>query len=526
VLAVVFVAIAVHQTYFIQMLEIRWRRWATRHLTQRWLADQTYYRLQLQNTEMDNPDQRIAEDLRLFVGSTLSLGMGFLSSLVTVVSFVTILWQLSGTLAFSIGGVSFQIPGYMVWAALVYAAIGTFITHRIGHPLVRLNFAQQSFEANFRFSLVRLRENSEGVAFYRGEADEDRTFTYRFGAVFQNFRAIMKRQKNISYFTTAYSQIATVFPFLAAAPRYLSGAITLGGLTQSVAAFTQVQSALSWIVNVYGNIAEWRATITRLHDFHRAVEQIRERRGQGGERPLAAENWERRKQQSIKVTANDDRQLLTEELTLNLPDGRLLLSGASMKIKQGESLLLFGPSGSGKTTFLRALAELWPYGHGRIVKPASSVLFIPQRPYLPVGTIREIVTYPGRADQLSDAELQEALTLCGLPHLIDHLTDSQNWALRLSTGEQQRIAFARAVLLKPDWLFCDESTSALDEVGEADLYRMIKQRLPNSTLFSISHHRALAAFHDREFETRPAAEGWLLVEHSEQARQEPRVRVS
>jgi vitamin B12/bleomycin/antimicrobial peptide transport system ATP-binding/permease protein len=523
VLASLFVASAIHQTYFTQLLEIRWRRWLTRHTIARWLADQTYYRLQLQNAETDNPDQRIAEDLRLFVGVTLTLGMGFLSSLVTVISFVAILWRLSGVLNVSVAGASLHIYGFMVWAALLYAATGTWVTHLIGNPLIQLNFAQQSFEANFRFTLVRFRENSESVAFYRGEADEERNFAQRFSAVFHNWRAIMRRQKRISSFTIAYSQVALVFPFLAAAPRYIAGAITLGGLTQSVSAFTQLQAALSWFVNVYGSIAEWRATIARLNDFDVAIEKGRERRRpQRIEAPVAPHGPERRKDY-IRVVTGSGRQLRTEDLTVNFPDGRPLLSDVSICIEKGESALLVGPSGSGKTTFLRAIAELWPFGHGQILKPAVSMLFLPQRPYLPVGTLTEVVTYPGGAEHYREADVREALTLCGLSHLNDHLEKFQNWALKLPSGEQQRIAFARAVLLKPEWLFLDEATSALDASGEADLYKMIKKHLQDSTLFSISHHRALATFHSRRFETRAATEGWIMVEEVKSAREEQSV---
>jgi vitamin B12/bleomycin/antimicrobial peptide transport system ATP-binding/permease protein len=492
-LAGAFIVVAVHQTYFTQLLEVRWRRWLTGYVIRRWFDGQTYHRMQMQGTETDNPDQRIAEDLRLFVGTTLTLSMGFLSSLVTLCSFITILWQLSGTIDVAVGNWTLRIPGYMAWAAFLYSMFGTLLTHWVGHPLAKLNFTHQTLEADFRFSLIRLRENADGIAFYRGEAEEERTLAQRFQAVFQNWRAIISRQKRIAWFTTSYSQLATVFPLFAAAPRFLTGAISFGGLTQSVAAFGQVQMAMSWFINVYGNIAEWRATVDRLNGFCHAIEQSREHK----------------KQQTIHVVSGGER-LLIDELTLTLPDGRPLLNNVSIHVKRGETVLLMGPSGSGKSTLMRGIAELWPFGHGRIVKPSESMLFLPQRPYLPVGTLRQVVTYPN-GQPISDDALQEALELCGLSYLMDRLDVHQNWSQKLSTGEQQRIAFSRALLLRPQWLFFDEATGALDEESEAELYRIIKQRLPGTTIFSVSHRQTLAAFHDRLLETRLSTEGWIVV---------------
>lgn len=495
VLAMAYVVVAVHQTYFLQSLEIKWRRWLTRYLIHLWLADQAYYHLLLRHTQADNPDQRISEDLKLFVGLTLSLSMGFLSSAVTVVSFMAILWHLSGVINIPVGDQVIPLHGYMVWAALLYSIIGTLITHWVGDPLVKLNFVQQSVEANFRFSMVRLRENSDGIAFYRGEPSAERAFASRFQQVIDNWRKIMLRQKRIAWFTLSYGQSATVLPLLLAAPRYLSGLMTLGDLTQSVAAFTQIQSSLSWLINIYGSYAEWRATLDRLRGFIGAVREGGRADNPGG----------------ISLQATSHNELAIEDLHLNHPDGRSMLKCGSFRVESGESVVLMGPSGSGKSTLLRSIAGLWPFGHGRIAKPANDVLFIPQRAYLPVAPLREILTYPVAPDRFTDEAPREMLEVCGLPHLAPLLDETDNWTLALSMGEQQRIAFARAILLRPKWLFFDEATSAMDEITEANMYRLIKTRLPKTTLFSVSHRPALAAFHDRLMETVRHGQEWSLV---------------
>jgi vitamin B12/bleomycin/antimicrobial peptide transport system ATP-binding/permease protein len=487
-LAAAYIVMAVYQLYLNQMLQIRWRRWLTERYLGAWLRDTSYYRMQLHASETDNPDQRISEDLRLFVSTTLGLSLGILRAVVTLVSFVAILWSLSGPL--TIPWLNVTVPGYMVWAALVYAILGTWLTDWIGRPLVMLNFNQQRYEADFRFSLVRFRENTEGVALYHGEADELRGFRERFGNVVRNWWAIMRQQKRLTSFTAGYGQAAIIFPFVVAAPRYFRGEFALGGLMQTASAFGQVQDSLSYIVSTYTDIAEWRAVVARLGGFERALADVRTEAAIQG----------------IRHEEAPGHGLELDHVSLGLPDGRPLVDDVSFSLHQGDTALISGPSGSGKSTLFRAIAGIWPFGRGRVSMPAGDrVLFLPQKPYLPLGTIREIVAYPAPPEGVSDAMLREALEAVELPELTGRLDESANWALRLSPGEQQRIAFARALVQKPDWLFLDEATSAIDEEAEARLYALLRERLPGATLFSVGHRSTLRPFHARRLVVTPTA---------------------
>jgi vitamin B12/bleomycin/antimicrobial peptide transport system ATP-binding/permease protein len=497
-LATIYIVMAVYSIYLNQMLQIRWRRWLTDKYLNRWLAERTYYRMQLTGNPADNPDQRIAEDFRLFVEETLTLSLGLLNAVVTLVSFAGILWTLSGPLAIPYNGGEIVIPGYMVWVALIYAIAGTWLTHKIGRPLIGLNFNQQRFEADFRFGLVRFRENTEGVALYRGEQDEKKNFDGRFVNVIDNWWRIMKRQKMLMWFTAGYSQAAVIFPFLVASPRYFSGAIQLGGLIQISNAFGQVQGALSWFIGAYNLFASWKATSDRLLGFHYAIEDARAQSQQSAGIELSADG------------KTDD--LVIDDMQINLPNGKGLLTAASTMLKSGESLLIRGPSGAGKSTLFRAIAGIWPFGGGRIRLPKNfRVLFLPQRPYLPIGTLRQVVSYPHSDADFTDEQIVDVLRACGLPELVDRIDDAQHWAQQLSPGEQQRIAFARALLHKPGWLFMDEATSALDEASEATLYGLIKQRLPDTTLISIGHRPSLAGFHTRSLELKENGDGTRML---------------
>ncbi|SDB45783.1 ABC transporter ATP-binding protein/permease [Belnapia rosea] len=484
--AALYILIAVYALYLRQALQIRWRSWLTREVLDRWLADRAYYRVALADPGTDNPDQRISEDLRMFVDNSLALGLGLMRSTVTLFSFILVLWGLSGPA--TILGIT--IPGYMVWVALLYALVGTGLAHLVGRSLIRLNFQQQRVEADFRYALVRLRDNAEGIALYGGEADEKRGLRERFGAVMGNWWALMVATKRLTFFTAAYSQVAVVFPFVVAAPSYFAGRIPLGGLTQTSGAFSEVQGALSWFVDNYSALTEWRATVLRATGFIGAIEAARAAAGTG-----------------IQAVPDGGDALVLEDVTVGLPDGRVLIEGASARIAAGEAVLIAGPSGSGKSTLFRALAGLWPFGRGRVHGPASGVLFLPQRAYLPLGSLRRAVCYPRDAAEFTDAEVREVLEAAGLGHLAGRLDDEDAWERRLSGGEQQRIALARALLLKPRWLFLDEATASLDPEAEARFYELLKERLPGTTLVSIAHRPAVAQYHQRALRVR---EGHLV----------------
>ena len=464
-LITIFIFLAVYQVYLNQMLEIRWRRWLTDRYLRAWLADGAYYRMQLQASETDNPDQRIAEDVHLLAAHTLGLFTGGLRAVVTLVTFVAILWGLSGTLIVPLGGFSIPLPGYMVWVAVLYAIAGTWVTDWLGRPLVQLNFDRQRYEADFRFSLVRFRENTEGVALYRGEADEFRGFRERFEEVVRNWWGIMLRQKRMTYFTSGYGLGAWIVPSIVAAPRFFRGELGLGGLMQTNQAFQQVQDALSFFVQSYKEIAAWCAVVERLAGFERALERVR-LQAVGGVQRLEG-----------RAT-----QLTVEGVDLYRPDGQLLISNINLSLVRGDTVLLFGASGSGKSTLVRAIAGIWPFGRGEIRAPRDArILFLPQRPYLPIGMLRDVVSYPMAARGVADETLREALDVVGLTELAGRLDEVRHWALQLSPGEQQRMAFARALVQKPEWLFLDEATSAVDEATEARLYRLVRERLGGTT---------------------------------------------
>jgi putative ATP-binding cassette transporter len=475
------ISMSVYAIYLSQMLQIRWRRWLTSRYLDAWLSERAYYQLEL-GGRTDNPDQRIAEDLNQFTTYLLSLSIGLISSVVSLISFLVILWGLSGPADIAIGNwITLHIPAYLVWAALLYAGIGTWLTVKIGRPLVPLNYARQRFEADFRFSLVRFRENAESVALYGGEPVELKLFKERFGSVFENFCQIMKRQKRLTWFTLSYAQVAVIFPVVVISPRYFLKQIGLGGLMQAVNAFSFVQNALSFIINSYADIAAWQAVTERLGGFeerlvalHQAPATRRIERCQGG--PGVAIN----------------------HLDIDMPDGTPLLRGVSFSPPCGGAVLIVGASGTGKSTLLRAIAGIWPYGRGEIRLSKGPILFVPQRPYLPLGTLASALRYPGsEKNTFSTLRLAEVLKRVGLGELADELNDSQNWSQRLSLGEQQRLAFARILLLRPPLLFLDEATSALDEKSEAELYGLLRAAAWRPTIVSVGHRSTLRSFHDQ-----------------------------
>ncbi|MBV8319966.1 MAG: ABC transporter ATP-binding protein/permease [Hyphomicrobiales bacterium] len=484
VLAAIYIALAVYQLYLNQWLQIRWRRWMTQHYLDHWLAAANHYRMQLLGDAADNPDQRIAEDINMFIDRTLTISVGLLSAIVTLVSFVVILWTLSAAAPLHLFGASFTIPGYLVWAALLYAAVGTTLTHLIGWPLVSLNFRQQRFEADFRFNLVRVRENSEQIALLGGETAERERLLDRFGYVVGNFMQIMQRTKKLTFLTSGYTQISIVFPFIVISPAYFAGAVQLGGLMQTASAFTSVQTALSFFVNAYRSLAEWRAVIARLDGFNIAAERAR-----------AAATAP----QAIAVSTREGRDRVEiDDLLVRLPQGTPLVAAADIAIAAGERVLLTGPSGSGKSTLFRAIAGTWPFGAGTIRVPKGAKLMaLPQRPYFPIGTLTAAVTYPAEPGTFGAEALSEVITAVGLPALAGRITEEAHWNRMLSLGEQQRLGIARAILQAPDYLFLDEATASLDEAAEAALYRLLNARLKRTTIVSIGHRSTLAAFHRR-----------------------------
>jgi putative ATP-binding cassette transporter len=473
---------AVYALYLGQMLQVRWRRWLTRRYLSAWLADRAYYHLGL-GSETDNPDQRISEDLNQFTSYVLTLSLGLLTSVVSLVSFLIILWRLSGPANIPLGAWgTLHIPAYLVWTALLYAGVGTWLTIKIGRPLVSLNFDQQRFEADFRFSLVRLRENAESVALYRGEGMELGVFQARFRSVFDNFWQIMKRQKRLAWFTSGYAQIALIFPVVVVAPRYFAKQIGLGGLMQVVSAFSSVQSSLSFIISSYTNIAAWYAVTERLSGFEERLSLIH--------------HWTR--EPGTLVIRRAEAGVAMDGVDLDLPDGTPLLRGVSFAVTHGTAMLITGSSGAGKSTLLRAIAGLWPYGRGEISLASGCPLFVPQRPYLPLGKLAAALVYPGGENlNISKSRLATVLTEVGLGALIEELDAVHDWSQRLSPGEQQRFAFARIFLLKPTLLFLDEATSALDERSEAHLYGLLRAAPWRPTIVSIGHRSTIRSFHDQ-----------------------------
>jgi putative ATP-binding cassette transporter len=481
-----YIVLAVYQLYLNQWLQIRWRQWMTRQYLEHWLAGANHYRMQLLGDAADNPDQRIAEDINLFIERTLTLTIGLLGAFVTLCSFIAILWSLSTLAPVHLFGTSFAIPGYLVWAALAYAIIGTVLTHLVGWPLVSLNFSKQRFEADFRFNLVRVRENSEQIALLNGETAERDRLLERFSRVVANWILIMQRTKRLTFLTAGYSQVSVVFPFVVVSPAYFAGAVQLGGLMQTATAFNSVQGALSFFVSAYRQLAEWRAVIARLEGFNLAVEKGRE--------AATAEPV-------IALASQDQERIDIRDVLVRLPHGKPVVAVRDISIPQHQSILVTGPSGAGKSTLFRAIAGVWPFGAGIIAVPrGSTIMTLPQRPYFPVGTLAAAVTYPAALGTFEAARLAEVISEVGLADLATRLDEEAHWNRMLSLGEQQRLGMARAILQAPDYLFLDEATASLDEPAEASLYRLLEQRLPGTTIVSIGHRSTLRAFHQRDLE--------------------------
>lgn len=502
VLAAIWIALKVYQLYLNQWLQIRWRKWMTERYLGGWLHDANHYQMQLTGDAADNPDQRIAEDTQLFVERTLALGIGLLNAVVTLASFVVILWGLSNEAPLHLFGQDVPIPGYLVWGALIYAALGTALTHWIGSPLVDLNFRQQRYEADFRFNLVRARENAEQIALLRGEPAERDKLSSRFSYVAENFMRIMSRTKRLTAFTASYSQASIIFPYILVAPAFFAQKVQLGGMMQTASAFGSVQDSLSFFITAYRTLAEWQSVLQRLDGFEHAIEGAATRRDNPGVMrvPAAAGGIE------------------LKDLNLTLPAGAPLISADGFKIGDNERTLIVGPSGAGKSTLFRAIAGIWPFGSGSIAIPADATLMmLPQRPYFPVGELRAAIVYPAESGAFSDVQVAEVLREVGLPALAERLDQHGHWNRTLSLGEQQRLGIARALLHAPQYLFLDEATASLDEPSEAALYKLLDRKLPGTTIVSIGHRSTLEAFHQRDAVLSRTGDGFTLHDRAKAA---------
>lgn len=478
-LAAIYILLAVYSYYLQQTLILNWRRWLTTRFIDIWLQNKTYYNLQMFGKDTDNPDQRISEDVRQFVEMTLSFGIGILKAFCTFASFVVILYNLSGSLSFTFMGKTWTINGYMLWASLLYSVIGTYITHIVGRKLVKINFIQQKYEADFRFSMIRLRESAESVAFYRGEAQEGSVFKQRFKMLLDNFWKLVNKQKQLVFLNSGYSQIAIIFPFVVAMNRYLTKEVTLGGLMQVASAFGRVQDSLSYFVDMYSSIAQWQAVVMRLTCFGHHMHDVYQQ----------AERFHVERFAAADVVEVDNMQI-------NLPDGKPLLENISFTLHPGHNVLIKGVSGSGKSTLLRAISGIWPFVDGKIFLPErDKLMFIPQKSYLPLGTLRAALNYPGNKP-IDDTELIYLMDLCQIGYLKDKLDLEADWSHVLSVGEQQRLAFVRAHIQQPQWLFLDEATSALDEDTEANMYSLLQERLQQTTVVSVGHRSTLNKYHE------------------------------
>ncbi|HEY3426798.1 MAG TPA: ABC transporter ATP-binding protein/permease [Negativicutes bacterium] len=486
IMAGVHILISGYQVFFQMKLQLHWRTWLTNKYLNDWLHNKTYYCMNILPGNTDSPDQRISEDIHCFVSHTLNLFLGLLKQIATLIAFTIVLWHLSGNLSFSVNQIPLTIPGYLIWAALGYSALGTWLTTRVGRPLVALNIAQQRYEADFRYLLVRLRENDESIALSHGERYEKNNLMNTFHKICDSVQKSINVTKNLTWFTTSYSQFSFVFAFILASPRYFNNEIQLGQLFEISGAYWYVHSALSYIVNSFATIAEWRAVLARLSQF-----TINMRRTQ-----LFLKT-----EQSLEISYPASNMLSIKCLNLHCPDRKILLQNFSLHLKPTDKLLITGSAGRGKSTLLKTLTGIWPFSQGIIHIPAKQkFMLLPQKPYMPLSTLRDVLIYPGMSTPLSTELLKKTLILCNLSFLTDKLDQINNWERILSLGEQQHLAIARAILHKPDWLLLDEATSALEEVAELQIYNILQKLLPKTALISVGHRGTLKKFHTLKLE--------------------------
>ncbi len=478
---VVAVTMAIYQYALRSTLDIHWRTWLTQFYVKRWLSGSVPYRMQVFGAQTDNPDQRIQEDINKFTTVTIQLTLGILSQVSTLVSFSVILWTISAD--FTLPGTEVVVPGLLFWIALVYAVVATYVTHLIGRPLIRLNFMQEKYEADFRFSLARLREYGEQVSLLKGQAAERARLGGQFRHIVENFFRQVSISKRLIAFTSFYDYSNSVVPYVIAAPFYFAGKIQLGVMTQTAGAFGRVETALSFFINAYQTLASYKAVVDRLTSFEESMKRAQEESPSTGE---------------IAVREHAAEQIRLDGVVVRTPDGTAIVSAGSLVFEAGRSTLIAGPSGTGKSTLFRAISGIWPFGEGAVYCPAGRrIMLLPQRPYIPAGTLRGAVAYPSTEEIYDERQVVDALVLVRLEHLVPFLSDDRAWALTLSLGEQQRLAIARALLEQPDWLLVDEATAAMDEATEAEIYRVLRDALPATTVISIGHRSTLNAFHDR-----------------------------
>ena len=479
-LAVILIVVKGAQTYFRLLLQINWRKWLTKEYLRRWLEKKSYYRLQFIHKDYaDNPDQRISEDVDLFVSLTLRLSLDCLHDMITVISFVVILWNLSEVIVLSILNYDIIVHGYMVWAALLYAIIGTYFTVKFGKPLIQLDYDKQKYEADFRFSLIRVREYAESIALYGGELAEERNCLGHFHYLVQNFRQIIQVRKQLTWLTTAYAHIAVVFAVVAASPRYFAGKIQLGQLFQITDAFYQVQNGLSFIIDSFTKVAHWRAVVNRLNGFLVSMEDL-----------------DRLAPSCSRGTCKVGKEISLKNVSIYKPDKSMLITNLTLHLPSSSSLIITGASGCGKSTLVKTLAGLWKNYDGLVGIPQpQDSLFVPQKPYMPIDTLRNALLYPAFKGKITDGKITDLLEQCCLPTFANRLNEFGDWGKILSLGEQQRIAFVRILIHRPQWLFLDEATSALDEANQEIMYHLVKRLLPKTAIVSVGHRQSIIAHH-------------------------------